>query len=66
MKSFILFNSILILLFFLQVFIWKTNFTEVASEMKENIEQRVPTSQNSKSTTSVKAKKQVVKKPFRF
>ncbi|XP_073967182.1 proteome of centrioles 1 [Choristoneura fumiferana] len=44
-----------------QVFIWKTNFTEVASEMKENVEQRVPTSQNSKSTTSVKAKKQGVK-----
>lgn len=51
----------------LQVFLWKTNFTEFASESKENVAQNQSSapktaSQSSKVTSASRGKNQVVKK----
>lgn len=51
----------------LQVFIWKTNFTELAGDLKENIADNASTipktnSQSSKLTCASKDKSQVAQK----
>lgn len=51
----------------LQVFVWKTNFTEIASESKENEAQNLSSapktaSQSSKLNSASRGRNQVVKK----
>lgn len=55
----------LLIITFLQVFIWKTIFTELDGDAKENIEQNpvsTPTSQTSKVSAVKKGRPQVIKK----